>query len=65
MTKVWMKVTNDEYSLPLAVADTSRELSLICGADLNVIRSTAAHHKRGKLKNPSYICVEIKEGDDE
>lgn len=63
--KIWMKVTTDEYSLPLAIADSARELAQICGADKNVIQSTAAHHRKGRLKNPSYIYVNVEEGDDE
>ncbi len=63
--KIWMKVTNDEFSLPLAIADSASELAQMCGADKNVIQSTAAHHRKGRLKNPSYIYVIVEEGDEE
>ena len=34
---VYMKVTRDEYELPVAVADTVVELAKICGVKVNSI----------------------------
>ena len=31
---LWLKVSNDKYELPLAVADTARELAALCGVRL-------------------------------
>ncbi len=61
--KIWMKVTCDEMSLPLAVADTSVELALMCGTTPNTVRSTWSHYRAGRIKYPSFICVEGDEND--
>lgn len=42
---VWMKVTHDKYELPVAVADSSRELAQICGVKLSSIYSIMSHAK--------------------
>lgn len=36
---VWMKVTDDEYELPLAIADSSVELSLMLGLNPSSVGS--------------------------
>ena len=60
---VWMKVTQDEYELPLAIADTSVELAQICGTTANSIRSTVAKARKGIIRNPSYVLVMVEEGE--
>lgn len=44
--KVYMMVTKDEYELPLAVADSAKELAEITGRSVNTIRSAICHFKR-------------------
>lgn len=61
--KIWMKVTQDEYALPLAIADSSYELAKICGTTANNVRSTVAKGKSGIIKNPSFIVVKVEEGE--
>ena len=61
--KLYLKVTKDKYSLPLAVADSAEELAEICGVTKENIFSRISEGKN--LKYPSYIMVEIEEGDDE
>ena len=58
---IWMKVTTDEFALPLAIADSSVELARICGTTPNSVVSTISHHKQGRIKYPAYICVKIDE----
>lgn len=55
-----MKVTLDEYELPLAVADTSRELERMLGLRKNAVIHLMykARQRKGKC---SYITVEIDE----
>ena len=62
--KIWMKVTADELSLPLAIADSSYELARICGTTANNVRSTWSKHQAGIIENPSFICVMVKEGEE-
>lgn len=59
MLKIWMKVTCDELSLPLAVADTSSELAKMCGTTPNTVVSTWSHYRKGRIKHPSFICVDV------
>ena len=53
---LWMKVTLDEYELPLAVADTSRELERMLGLRKNAVlhQMYKAEKRKGKC---SYITV--------
>lgn len=59
--KVYMKVTRDEYELPLAIADTPAELAEMTGASKNTIFSNIAHQKDGTIRNGSFKAVEIDE----
>lgn len=38
-----MKVTNDKYRLPVAVADSAGELARIVGATKNTVLSSISH----------------------
>lgn len=57
MDVVWMKVTYDDLSLPLAVAGSMRELAKICGVTENCITTTRGRYKRGEAKRERYIKV--------
>lgn len=39
----YMKVTNDKYRLPVAVADSAGELARIVGATKNTVLSSISH----------------------
>lgn len=54
---LWMKVSNDKYELPVAVADTAAELANILGVKKNAIYSSISHFERGDSKNCSYVRV--------
>ena len=60
-----MRITNDKYQLPVAIAESASELAAMCGTNANVIRSAVSHVRHGRKKFCSYVCVEIdeKEGD--
>lgn len=49
---VWLKVTMDEFELPLAVADSSAELAKICGVTAESIQSSMSRAKRKGQKSP-------------
>ena len=66
MKTLWLKVTRDEYELPVAVADTITELAEMCG----VMRGTIAS-QMSRVNNPNsprkktvYRKVEIDDGED-
>lgn len=45
--KLYLCVTRDEYELPLAIADTPRELAEMCGVTKSAICSAISHEKHG------------------
>ena len=61
---LWMAVTPDEYELPIAVADTTRELSKMLGLKGNFIPKMYCLHKKGVYKDWSWykiVKVELEE----
>ena len=53
---VYMKITNDEYEFPVAVADSLAELARILKVPKNNI-SSAMSHARRKKQRCQYIKV--------
>ena len=53
----WLAVTTDEYELPLAVADTARELGNMMGLSHNTIEVCACRGISGSQKGRRYIKV--------
>jgi ribosomal protein L7Ae-like RNA K-turn-binding protein len=55
---VYMKVTKDKYELPVAIADSAKELAEICGTKRTNILSAIIHaEQRGQ--NSVYKKVEV------
>lgn len=61
MPKIYMAVTKDALSLPLAVADSAAELAELRGVKKETIRSLISRGRTGKIKRPGYIVVEVEE----
>ena len=61
--KLWMKVTNDEYELPLAVADSMAELARMTGIKPESLYSIISRDRHGKKHSYSYREVEINDED--
>lgn len=59
--KIYMAVTKDALSLPLAVADSAVELAELRGVQVETIRSLISRGRTGKIKRPGYIVVEVEE----
>lgn len=57
---VYMKVTKDKYELPVAVANSARELANIIGIKENSIHSAISHSKNDGWHS-CYIKVELDE----
>lgn len=53
---IWLMVSRDTLSLPLAVADTAEELGRIVGVTKNNIMSTICHDRKAG-RDPKYIKV--------
>ena len=61
---VWIKVSNDKYELPIAVADTAEELAEICGVNVNNIHSSRSHAKHRGQKTRYFKVIINEEGMD-
>ena len=57
---LWLKVSKDKYALPLAVADTARELAEMCDTSINAIYSSVCHFNNSG-KWGSYRKIEVEE----
>lgn len=59
MVTIYMKVTEDELSLPVAIGETAQELADQIGVKVETIYAGVS---RGRI---SYVKVEVDEDDDE
>lgn len=56
---LWLMITTDKYELPLAVADSPRELSKLVGVSYQNIKTSIYLAKCGRIKYSKYIKVEV------
>lgn len=61
MTKIYMEITQDEYELPIAIADNAQELAEICGTNSGSIYTSCSRRARGIYKKSRFVSVEIDE----
>ena len=54
---IWMCVEADEYELPLAVADTAKELGDLFGVSVSTIMTYAIRNHDGRQNGYRYIKV--------
>lgn len=69
MAVVWMKVTSDRLQLPVAIADTAKELAEMIGLTTpNSIYSTMSRaedkRKMGRQVRSRYVKVEVEDETD-
>lgn len=57
---LYIKVTQDKFELPIAVADTARELADMVGTSKNTVYSSIWHEKNGNTWS-NYKKVEVEE----
>ena len=62
---LYLKVTNDKYELPLAVATSAEELARMTGANANTIRAAVCHYEKGRVKNSVYKRVRIEDEEEQ
>ena len=59
---LWLAVTPDKYELPIAVADTAKELSIMLGLRSHTITELYHQHNKGILSNyVKYKIVKVTE----
>ena len=59
MKKLYLKVTDDEYELPVAVADTMPELAEMVGVNHKTVYRGVKRYKQGSAS--AFIRVEIED----
>lgn len=59
--KLWMKVTDDEYELPIAIGDSAKELAARVGVTENVVHTLVYRKRKGINKSSIYVKVEIED----
>ena len=60
MKVLWMKITKDEYELPVAVAETAAELARMLNVSVDTIYS-ATSRRRNKGDKTAFVKVEVEE----
>ena len=61
-TRIYMAVTTDKFSLPLAVASSASELAKMLGVNENTVYRGIWNSKNRKF--PKYVMVEVDDGED-
>lgn len=57
---LWLAVTPDKYELPIAVADTAKELSQILGLHHHAVTKLYCMHRKGMFKRyTKYKIVKV------
>jgi hypothetical protein len=59
--KLYLLVTQDEFELPLAVADTQTELARMVGVSHRTIASTLCKYRKGEYKSARFREVEVED----
>lgn len=54
---IWMAVTPDEYELPLAIADTAKELAELVGISTETVKSNTCRHNSGNMSGRKFVKV--------
>lgn len=55
---IWMAVEADEYELPLAVADTAKEMGEIFGVHKDSVIDSASKNRSGKITGRKFVRIE-------
>ena len=58
---LWIAVEADEYELPLAVADSARELGDMMGMSKHLVESRVSKKCSGKISGIKFLKVRYKE----
>jgi ribosomal protein L7Ae-like RNA K-turn-binding protein len=64
--KIYMEVTQDEYELPIRIADSRSQLARMCGVSKAAVSVAISHWKNGDVKRSRFVMVEVddEEGED-
>lgn len=60
---IYMAVTSDKYELPIAVADTIKELAVMLDKSPNSLSSARSKQSKGVINKYKIVKVEIDDDD--
>lgn len=58
---LYIEVTNDEYELPVAVAESARELAEMRGVAKHTVLSALCKYRKGITQKCKYMKIEVSE----
>lgn len=58
---LWLCVDADEYELPIAVADSARELGEMMGSNKHNVETFVCKNSNGRIKGVKYLKVRREE----
>ena len=58
---LYMEVTSDKYELPVAVAESPRELAEMTRTKSSIIRSAICHMKQPGRRRSKYVKLEVED----
>lgn len=61
---IWMEVTKDRYELPVAVADSAKELAAIVGVKKQSICKSVMQARRNKVRQIRFVKVVVEENEE-
>ena len=63
MMALWLKVTADKYEFPIKIAETQKELAIMCGVKrASIARQICKAREKGH--RCSYVRVEVEEDEE-
>lgn len=57
--KLYLEVEQNDFALPVRVADSAAELARLSGASVGTVRSTVCRAAKGEYIHPRFISVEV------
>lgn len=57
--KLYLEITQDEYQLPLKVAESTKELAKMCGMERKQLQNYIGKVTSGQIKKPRFIKVVV------
>ena len=61
--KIYMRVSDDEYRLPIAWGETYRELAGLLGLSRDTVKNSFMRLRSGRVKDSLYVEVDIGDED--
>ena len=58
---LYMKVSDDEYEFPIAIADSTAELARMLDKKVGTVRSAFKRVRKGEIANSTYKIIDTDE----